>query len=326
MNKQVEIYHGAKKDVVFDITGETIWATEEQLSELFDVDRSVINRHIRNIYRDGELDEKATCAKNAQVRMEGNRQVVREVRTFNLDMIISVGYRVNSRKATDFRIWATRVLKAYVVDGAAINKKRLGELDSKKLQEIEGALGIVKRLMAENELDADEAGGILEVISKYSPSFKALKEFDEGHILLRAKNPRATRMLSKEECVKIIKNLKKSVKGDELFGEPRGGAFDSSLNAVFQTFDDNDLYPSVAEKAANLLYLVIKDHPFLDGNKRIGALLFVVFLTINSYHLTENGETKISDRALTALALLIAESNPSEKELIVALICKLLEN
>ena len=325
-SSQIEIYHGAGKDVVFDIdtNAETIWATEEQLSELFGVDRSVINRHIRNIYKDGELTEKATCAKNAQVRMEGARQVTREVRSFNLDMIISVGYRVNSRKATDFRIWATRVLKSYVVNGAAINEKRLKELDFGKLQEIESALGIVKRLMADNELSASEAGGILEVISKYAPSFKTLEEFDAGHISLLAKNPTAAKMLSEEECLKVIVSLKKTVKGDEAFGVPRGNSFTEMLTRLTNEFESS--HASVANKAANLLYAIIKEHPFKDGNKRIAALLFVVFLTINRYHLAENGETKISDRALTALALLIAESNSAEKDLIVALVCKLLEN
>lgn len=245
---------------------------------------------------------------------------------YNLDAIISVGYRVNSKKATDFRIWATRVLHNYVVDGVAVNEHRLKELDSKKLHEIEGALGIVKRLVAASDLSADEASGVLEVITKYSPSFKALKEFDEGRISFTKGKKRIAKIMSESECADIIASLKKNVKGDDLFGKPRGEAFKSSLGAITQTFEDKDVYPSIAEKAANLLYLIIKDHPFYDGNKRIGALLFVIFLTINDYHLTEAGETKISDRALTALALLIAESNPSEKGLLTALICKLLEN
>ena len=267
----------------------------------------------------------ATFSKMEKVQIEGGRKVKRNIKLYNLDAIISVGYRVNSRKATDFRIWATKVLHHYVVDGAAINERRLKELDAKKLHEIEGALGIVKRLVATAELSAGEAGGILEVITKYAPSFKALQEFDEGHISF-AKGKKATKTLTPSECIDIIAQLKRNVKGDALFGKPRGDAFDSSLGAISQTFDGKDVYSTTAEKAANLLYLVIKDHPFYDGNKRIGALLFVVFLTINDYHLTKNGETKISDRALTALALLIAESNPSEKGLLVALICKLLEN
>lgn len=325
---QIEIYKVENGEVVFDVGVETIWATEDQIAKLFSVDRSVINRHIRNIYKEGELQEAATCAKSAQVRIEGKRQVMREVRKFNLDMIISVGYRVNSKKATGFRIWATKTLKSYIVDGVAVNKPRLKELDFKKLQEIEGTLGIVKRLIASSELSLPESNGILEVISKYAPSFKALEEFDTGHITisLRGSKTKPTKNLSVPECEKIIATLKKNIKGGELFGRERGAAFSASLGSIMQTFDNQELYPSVSEKAANLLYFIIKDHPFYDGNKRIAALLFVIFLTINNFHLTKNGETKISDRALTALALLIAESNPTEKDLLTALICKLLEN
>ena len=319
-SNQIEIYKGASGEVIFNVDKdtETIWATEDQIAMLFDVDRSVINRHIRNIYRDGELSETATCAKNAQVRIEGNRQVKREVRSYNLDAIISIGYRVNSRKATDFRIWATRVLKSYVVDGAAINRRRLEELDSKKLREIEGTLGIIKRLVAATELTDVETKGILEVISKYSPSLKILKEFSNGYIPL-SDGKKTARLIEPDGCLKIITQLRKTEKDDADFGVVRDGLLEKVLNEAYAP-------ETMVEKAANLLYLVIKKRPFMDGNKRIGALLFIAFLTLNNYHLTENGETKISDRALTALTLLIAESNPTEKELIVALICKLLEN
>lgn len=324
MNKDIEIYKVHEGEVVFrvDTDKDTVWTTQDQISKLFGVDRTVIGRHLRNIFRDGELDESSVCAKIAHTANDGKTY---QVNTYNLDAIISVGYRVNSRKATDFRIWATKTLKNYVVNGVAINERRLKELDSAKLHEIEGALGIVKRLVAASDLSADEASGVLEVISKYSPSFKALKEYDEGHIVFN-KGKKATKLITTEAGLDMIAELKKKVKGDELFGKLRGEAFESTLGAITATFDGKDVYPSISEKAANLLYLIIKDHPFYDGNKRIGALLFVVFLTINDYHLTKNGETKISDRALTALALLIAESNPAEKSLLVALICKLLEN
>ncbi len=328
MEQGVEIYKAVKGEVVFNVDNveNTLWATQADIANIFETGLPTINYHLNNIYKEGELNENRTIRKNRIVQKEGNRNVTREVKMYNLDAIISVGYRVNSKKATDFRIWATKVLHHYVVDGVAVNEHRLKELDSKKLHEIEGALGIVKRLVAASDLSADEAGGILEVITKYSPSFKALQEFDEGHISFTKGKKRTIKLLNESDCADIITSLKKNIKGDDLFGKPRGDAFKSSLGAISQTYDDKDVYPSIAEKAANLLYLVIKDHPFYDGNKRIGALLFVIFLTINDYHLTENGETKISDRALTALALLIAESNPSEKGLLTALICKLLEN
>ncbi|RYC74621.1 RhuM family protein [Candidatus Nanosyncoccus alces] len=323
----IELYKIKKGDIIFNVDKEqeTIWAAIDQIANLFDVTRRSIEIHLKNVYNDQELDETRTAKEIFAVRKEGNREVRRKIKVYNLDAIISVGYRVNSKKATDFRIWATKVLHNYVVNGVAINQPRLKELDAKKLHEIEGALGIVKRLVSTAELSAGEAGGILEVITKYAPSFKALQEFDEGYISF-GKGKKATKTLTPAECNSIITQLKANVNGNSLFGKPRGNAFDSSLGAISQTFNDKDVYPSIAEKAANLLYLIIKDHPFYDGNKRIGALLFVVFLTINDYHLTKNGETKISDRALTALALLIAESHPSEKGLLVALICKLLEN
>ena len=327
MTREIEVYRAINGEIVFDLDKETetLWATEEQVSRLFNVDRSVINRHLRNIFREGELNEAQTAKDIFVVRKEGNRSVRRKVRVYNLDAIISVGYRVNSRKATDFRIWATKVLHHYVVDGVAINERRLGELDSKKLHEIEGALGIVKRLVAASNLSADEASGVLEVITRYTPSFKALQEYDEGHISFE-KGKKATKIITEENATKMIAELKKKVKGSDLFGKIRGASLASSLGAIAQTVDGKDVYPTISEKAANLLYLIIKDHPFYDGNKGIGALLFVIFLTINDYHLTKNGETKISDRALTALALLIAESEPTEKSLLVALICKMLEN
>ena len=328
MEQGVEIYKAVKGEVVFnvDASENTIWATQAQIARLFDVVPQNITYHLNRVYKEGELAENRTRKESLQVQNEGGRTITRKVKMYNLDAIISVGYRVNSKKATDFRIWATKVLHHYVVDGVAVNEHRLKELDSKKLHEIEGALGIVKRLVAASDLSADEAGGILEVITKYSPSFKALQEFDEGHISFTKGKKRTVKLLSESDCTDIITSLKKNVKGGDLFGKPRGKAFESSLSAISQTYDNKDVYPSIAEKAANLLYLIIKDHPFYDGNKRIGALLFVIFLSINDYHLTENGETKISDRALTALALLIAESNPSEKGLLTALICKLLEN
>ena len=352
--KRIEIYEGLKGEVVFDvdIDAETLWATQAQMAEVFGVDRTVIGRHIRNIYKEGELVENPvvdealtgknrTSAKNArvqkptwkeitQVQMEGKRKIERKVKAYNLDMIISVGYRVSSKKATQFRIWATSVLKQYAVDGVAVNARRLENLqaqkDTKRLHEVEEMMALVRRLTTTKMLDAGEANGVLEVISKYAGSFKTLQEYDDGHIDLRFLNKKhVQKELTVEMCERAVEQLKQSVAGNELFGKKRGNMFNGSLTAIFQSFDGRELYPSVPEKAANLLYFVIKDHPFYDGNKRIGALLFILFLTLNDYHLTEKGETKISDRALTAIALLIAESEPKEKGLIVGLVCKLLE-
>lgn len=328
--KQMEIYQGVKGEIIFDVDaeGETIWATQAQIAELFGVAPQNITMHLGNIYREKELEENRTCKKNFQVRLEGKRKVKREVKIYNLDAIISVGYRVNSKKATNFRIWATRVLKQYMVGGVAVNERRLKQLSNEKLKNVENMIGVVRRLISRQELDAGEANGVLEVISKYAGSFEALKEYDDGFIDLSGINEKTRKkqkILTEEMCVNVIDNLRVSVKGGELFGKKRNDSFDGALSSIYQSFDGKELYPTVAEKAANLLYFIIKDHPFYDGNKRIGALLFIVFLTINDFHLTESGETKISDRALTAIALLIAESEPSEKELIVSLTRKLLE-
>lgn len=333
--KKVEIYKGLTGEVVFnvDVEDETLWATQAQISQLFGVDRTVVGRHIRNIFNSGELDESLVCAKNAHTTQHGamsGKTQVHEVKVYNLDMIISVGYRVNSKKATNFRIWATSVLRRFVTDGVAVNEKRLAVLkernEVKKLHDVEDMMALVRRLTTRNELDAGEANGVLEVISKYAGSFKTLEEYDDGHIDLSfMSKKRRVKELTVEMCIEAVEQLRTNVGGSDLFGKERSGSFEGSLAAIFQSFEGKELYPSAQEKAANLLYFVIKDHPFYDGNKRIGALLFILFLTLNDCHLTDRGETKISDRALTAIALLIAESEPKEKGLIVSLVCKLLE-
>lgn len=375
LEKRVEIYQGETGEVVFDVDakGETIWATQAQIAQLFGVAPQNITYHIRNIYKDGELEEnpslskmetvqdhnvnnnhednEPTGAKNAQVhnrtikknlntqnrtckeilqvQNEGGRIIRRKVKVYNLDMIISVGYRVNSKKATKFRVWATSVLRQYLTKGVAVNERRLLEIrerkEVKKLHDVEDMMVLIRRLTTHNELSAGEANGVLEVISKYAGSFQTLEEYDDGFIDLSFMSAKKrVKELTVEACKSAVEQLRRSVKGSDLFGKERNGSFEGSLTTIFQSFDGKELYPSVPEKAANLLYFIIKDHPFYDGNKRIGALLFILFLTLNDCHLTQNGETKISDRALTAIALLIAESEPKEKTLIVSLVCKLL--
>lgn len=322
MNKSIEIYKGADGEIVFDVDSEneTIWATQEQIAKLFGVNRPAIGKHLKNIIDSGELVEESICS--ILEHMAGGR--IYKTKLYNLDAIISVGYRVNSRKATDFRIWATRTLKQYIVGGVAVNDRRLKELPEKRLKDVEKMMGVVQRLMQRNELSVGEANGVLEVISRYAGSFKALKEYDEGHIVL-SRGRKARKALIASDCEQFIMELRESLGAGELFGKMRDESFYGILESVNQSFDGEDLYKTVAAKSANLLYFIIKDHPFYDGNKRIGALLFIIYLTMNDFHLTKDGQTKISDRALTAIALLIAESEPEEKDLIVALVCKLLE-
>ena len=331
----VEIYQAPEGEVIFDVdaAAETIWATEEQVADLFDVDRSVINRHVRNIYRDKELDPDVTSVKKVELRDEGGRQVRRPVRRFNLDMIISIGYRVNSKKATDFRIWATDVLKRYAVTGVAVNSEKLARLPSgeaeKRLAEIEGAMDLVKRLVANSELSLSETNGVLEVISRYMGSVQTISEYSSGHFVLSSGGAEK-RAITAEQLAVFVKDLRQRLNERPSFGEV------SEQNVGIEAADYDDLViklnaefaidDTVAMRAAKLLYYIVKDRPFLEGNKRIGALLFIVYLTQNDFSLTKNNETKISDRALTALVLLIAESEPSEKELILKLITKLLDD
>lgn len=325
-NSQIMIYETGGKQVQFQLgpDTDTIWATQSQIADLFDVTSQNINMHLKNIFQEGELDEKRTCKENLQVQTEGKRQVTRTVKSYNLDAIISVGYRVNSRKATDFRIWATKILHHYIVDGVAVNERRLAELSQKRLLAVSDTLNIVKRLMAQNEFTGDEANGLLEVITRYASTFRTLREYDDGLVRL-GDSPKGGCILEAGECMTMIDELREQLHAGEMFGKPRGDGFEGALRAIYQSFGGEDVYPTLAEKAANLLYFIIKDHPFFDGNKRIASFLFIMFLTLNKYNLTANGELKISDRALIAIALMIAESHPREKGLMTAVVCKILE-
>ena len=326
MEQKLMIYETGGKNVRFnfDAGEETIWASRTQMAGLFSVTPQNISLHLGNVYRDAELEENRTSKESFLVQNEGGREVTRKVKVYNLDAIISVGYRVNSRKATDFRIWATKVLKGYIVDGAAVNERRLSELTTQKLAEVNGTLDVVRRLMAQRELTGEEANGVLAVIAQYAETFRTLREYDEGFVRL-SEGTKARKMLEAGECVAMIDELRKALGAGEMFGKLRGDEFEGILRTIYQSFAGEEMYPTVEEKAANLLYFTIKDHPFFDGNKRIGALMFVMFLTMNEQGLLKNGEPKISDRALTALTLMIAESEPREKGLMCAVVCRLLE-
>ena len=319
--KSLIVYDTLEGEVVFDIDKdkETIWATQEEMAKIFDVDRTVIGRHLRNVFRDGELEEERVCAKNAHTASDGKTYLTK---FYNLDAIISVGYRVNSKKATKFRVWATNVLRRYVVDGAAVNERRLKELPETKLLQLEGALGMVKRLMEKQELEEGEAKGILEVISRYGKAVETIQDYDTGEVSTKfVQSGKMRRNLTIGEVRNLAENLKEQTKENEGFGELKDeGAFEEFLNSLGD--DDRE---SVPEKAARLLYYVVKREPFKAGNREIGALVFIYFLTINDCQLSESGETKISDRALTAIVLLISVSDGNEEELMVGLVAKLLE-
>ena len=325
MEKGLEIYRVEAGEVVFDIDRDkqTIWATQEEMARIFSVDRTVIGRHLRNIYRDGELEENRTCVKNAHVQFEGGRKVKRERNLYNLDAIISVGYRVNSKKATKFRVWATNVLKRYIVDGAAVNERRMKELPEEKLKQLEGTLGVVRKLMRRTELEEGEAKGILEIIANYGRAVETISEFSEENIpRIFPRSGKVRRGISIGEVMNLAENLREERGESEKFGELKDTEKTEAFLAKLETDEGGR---SVAEKAARLLYYFVNTEPFWSGNREIGALLFIYFLTVNDFHLSENGETKISDRALTALVLLISESEPEEKELMCGVVTKLLE-
>lgn len=310
--------HQTEVQVRFD--GQTFWLSLNQIAMLFERDKSVISRHLRNIFTSGELEASATVAQNATVQQEGGRDVVRDIEYYNLDAILSVGYRVNSKRGTQFRQWATQRLKDYLVQGYALNQKRLEEL-GKMVQLIERAGG-------DESLQLGEAKGLLEIFGGYTRSFVLLNQYDSHKLPSEAFNPNITYEIEYGEAKAAIAELKKQLiakkEATELFGNEKDDSFSGILGSIVQTFGGQYLYPSIEEQAAHLLYFVIKNHPFSDGNKRIGAFLFVWFLERNKHRFKASGELKINDNALTAIALLVAQSNPNEKELMVKLISNLI--
>ena len=324
---KLEIYQGAEGEVFFDVDemNQTIWAEQGKIAELFEVDRTVISRHLRNIFADEELEAEKCVKEEVEERLEGGRRIARKIKKYNLDVIISVGYRVNSKKATKFRIWASSIIKRYMTEGVAVNYDLVKKLPdgSEKLQNLEKTLGIVRRMLTETSLSANEANGVLEVVTKYADSFATISEYLNNKIIFSVET-RARRDLSEVEIENYISDLRERLNESENFGvlaeNNRGKTLISAR--IQNLFERSD---SVAKRAAKLLYFIVHEKPFLEGNQQIGALLFVVYLSVNFFQLNEQGETKLSDRALTALVLLIAESQPEEKELMLNLICKLLD-
>ncbi len=306
---------------------ETVWLNQTQMGKLFDKDVRTISEHIQNVYVEKELSKTSTIRKFRIVQTEGNRQVKRSIDFYNLDVIISVGYRVKSPRGTKFRIWANTVLKDYLVKGYAVNQKQLFE-QSEKLQELQQAIRFIKE-NAEKPLLQDQTQELLRLINDYSESLTLLYQYDEGTMVL-TKGQKPGFSLAYEDCQNLVNQLRLNIqaKGEagSLFGQEMEHKFEGIIASIYQTFGGNDLYPSIEEKAANILYLIIKDHPFSDGNKRIGSLLFVYFLKQNDSLLKRSGERKISDTALVALALLIATSSPKEKEVMIKIITKLLKD
>lgn len=307
---------------------DTLWLSQEQIAELFGVQRPGITKHLKNIFANGELDEQEVSSILEHTTTHGaikGKTQTQKIKLYNLDAIISVGYRVSSVKATQFRIWATDALKRYLIDGYAINQKRLEE---KGIEEFKKTLWLVQKILKSPDLWKEEAIGLLEVISGYTKTWSLIQQYDEEKLTNKGNTPELKYKLEAEEAYKAIGKLKVELEGKcgvwNLFANLREvGGLESIFGNIYQTFDNKELYPTVEEKAAHLLYFIVKDHPFYDGNKRSAAFLFILFLAQNGILLDETGTRKINDRALVAITIMIAESDPREKEMMVRLVLNL---
>ncbi len=323
----VIVFKGTDKSPKLEVRleKESVWLTQKQMAELFEKTIPTINEHIKAIFREGELKKPATIRNFRIVQIENGRQVTRDIEFYNLDIIISVGYRVKSLRGTQFRIWATRILREHIVQGYTINQKRLDEQHARVL-DLQKAVEFLREKARRPGLSG-QAEELLSVIQDYAGSLSLFYHYDAGTLTLR-KNKKPRVALTYELAQKVITEMKLALteknEASDLFGQEYGEKLHSILGALYQTFGRKELYGTVEEKAANLLYLMIKDHPLVDGNKRIGSLLFVYFLECNHYLRRKTGERKISDTTLVALALLVAESDPKEKDTMIKLITNLL--
>ncbi len=321
----IEIYTSGDGQTQIEIRLEqdTLWLSQAQMATLFDKDSDSIGLHLKNIYTEGELDAAATTEESSVVRQEGSRQVRRKIRFYNLDAIISVGYRVNSKKGTQFRMWATQRLREYLLQGYSINEQRF----DKNAAELRQALALIKKTAQSPKLNTDEGRGLIEIISRYTQTFLWLQRYDEG--LLDDPIGQVGGILpSSAQAMADLNQLKDQLmargEATELFAKPRGDGLDSILGTLEQTVFGEQAYPTIESKAAHLLYFVVKNHVFTDGNKRSGAFLFIDFLHRNNRLLDRQGETVINDTGLAALTLLIAESDPSQKDILIKLIMNML--
>ena len=324
----IVIYEDGTVALETTVENETVWLSQNQMENLFGRDRSVISKHIRNIFKENELDEKVVCAKFAHTTQHGaleGKTQTKEIKYYNLDVIISVGYRVKSKQGTQFRIWANKILKEYLINGYVLNQQKL---QKEKLEELDKTLELIRSSIESKELDTNEAKGFVEIISNYAKSWALLQGYDDQSLQDVVEHNESKFILDYDEAKEAIEELKRVLmkKGEatQLFGQEKAGEFKGNLLNIYQSFGGEDLLPSTEQKAANLLYYVIKGHPFNDGNKRIGAYLFVLFLHKNGILHKENGEAKINDNALASLALLVATSAPEQKEIIIKLVMNML--
>lgn len=303
------------------LENDTVWLTQAQMAELFQKTPQNITMHIRNAYKEGELDENATCKEYLQVRMEGNRRVQRMQKFYDLDVIISVGYRVKSKRGTAFRIWARNVLKDYLVKGYAINDR----IRREQISELRQLVQMVGRTIQTQQLEKnDENQALFDIVVDYIYALDTLDDYDYQRLSVGETTQEDKFHATYESAMEAIKALREKFGGSTLFGNEKDDSFKSSIGQIYQTFGGKELYPSVEEKAAMLLYLVTKNHSFSDGNKRIAATLFLWFLNNNGILYREDGSKRLADNTLVALTLMIAESRTEEKDVMVKVVVNLI--
>jgi len=322
---EIVLYKTPEGDTHIDVKleEETVWLSQKLMAKLFSKNSDTIGLHISNIYKEGELDENSTTEYYSVVQREGKRNILRKIKYYNLDVIISVGYRVKSKRGTQFRIWANKILKDYLVQGYTLNEKKLKE-QTDRIKELERTVEVFSRVTDTYQLKQDEFSGILKVIKDYTYALDVLDKYDNKDLNIANTNRQISFNITYEAAKKVTSKMEEKFGGSALFGKEKDKSFKGTIGAIYQTFGKKELYPSIEEKAAHLLYFTIKNHSFVDGNKRIAAALFLWFLEMNAYLYGKNGRKRIADNALVALCLLIAESNPKEKEMIVKLVVNLI--
>ncbi|MDD7569762.1 MAG: virulence protein RhuM/Fic/DOC family protein [[Actinobacillus] rossii] len=322
MNNQIQLYTSADGKISLQVSldNETVWLTQAQMASLFGVKVQNITMHLKNVYAEQELDENSTCKDFLQVQTEGERTVSRKRKHYNLDAIISVGYRISSKRATQFRQWATQTLKQFLVQGYAINQKRLQE----KGVEFSQAVALLSQTLTNQALISDEGKAVIGVVQDYARTWSLLQAYDEQNLAAISVRQPEMKPLVFEDVLAAISQLKKELiaKGEatELFGQLRSDGLASAIATIEQGFGDELFYPNIASRAAHLLYFVIKNHPLADGNKRTGSFLFLWYLHQNQALLAKPVNELINDNTLVALALLVAESLPEQKELMIRLV------
>lgn len=319
---EIIIYQTSDGQTELDVRleGDTVWLSQAQLAQLLQVRPQNITMHIRNVYKEGELERSATCKNFLQVQNEGGRLITRNMKFYNLDVIISVGYRVKSLRATQFRIWANRVLKEYLIKGYAINRNAKQE----QLDELKRTISVMSNVLAAKSVTKDEAVGLLKVISDYAYGLDTLDRYDYQQLEIADTTPEEKFRATYDNAMQALQMLKEQFGASELFAREKDSSFRSTMGAIYQTFGGKDLYPSVEEKAANLLYLTVKNHSFSDGNKRIAAFLFLWFMEKNGILYREDGSRLIDNNTLVALTLMIAESRTEEKDVMTKVVVNLI--